>query len=326
VQLGTSIAFLQPMRKPIRIQNKLSGPFLLLTIATLITGCGSTSATTSSNLAGTSDTATSTSGLTISPSIISLTEGETYTFSASGGSGSGYSFAMGSGGSVAGSVTSAGYFISESSWTGTTYIILTDSAGNETYATVTISGSSSGTTSSSGGGTTTNSTVYNMTTTLTNCEGVTGGSGSRNNWQVNGTELRTINDSNNYTESPVYCIGLASAVPAGATVQGIQIGVFVINQSSGTDNSELQSLSLVYAGGLLGTPKSLNLLIPGNTATFPDFTEGGTSDSWGAGLTSTIVNDASFGVDIQTYRGNDRLFTGVTGSILPQVTIWYTLE
>jgi hypothetical protein len=373
----------------------------LLVIATLISGCSSSATPSTTAAAGTSAEATST--LTISPSSISLSEGQAYTFSASGGSGSDYTFMMASGGSVAGSVTTSGYFVAASGWAGTTYIILTDSAGNETYATITVSGSSSVATTaltfvpstvtltegesytfsatggsgtgyvysvpsgdegtidastgyyvaptawtgstpiqvvdsdgnvayatvtvtSSSGGTTTSSTVYSLTGTLLNCEGIPNSS-NVNNWQVNGTELRTINDANNYTESPIYCMGwsVAGSIPSTATIQGVSVGIYLINQSSAADGSLLQSMNLINGGTIVGAAKSLSLPIPGNTATFPTFSEGSNTDLWSGYLTPSIVNSASFGIDIQTYRGKDRLFTGDASTNLPQVTIYYTL-
>jgi hypothetical protein len=253
-----------------------------------------------------SSTVVNSSAISISPSSISLTENQSYTFTASGGSGTGYFYSVPSGiGSIS---SSTGLYVAPSS-SGSSIVEVVDSLGNIAYASVTIA----------------SNTVYSMTATLLNCEGVTGGSGNRNNWQINGSQLRTINDSNNYTESPVYCMGLSAEVPAGATIQGVYVEIFLINQSSTTDGSLLQSLNLIYSGGLMGSQKNLNLAIPGNKATYPNFNEGGNLDTWGAALTSTIVNDPSFGIDIQTYRGNDRLFTGVSGSALPQVTIWYTL-
>jgi hypothetical protein len=409
VRIGTLVALLRAMATQTGIQNNLRGRFFILAVAALITGCGS-STTTPSSSAGTATTTTNAttttstpSTLAISPSSISLVEGGSYTFSASGGSGSGYTFSLASGGSVSGTVSSSGYFLASSSWTGTTFIILTDSAGNETYSTVTITSNSSGSTgtsslsispstitldenqsytfaasggsgsgyvysvpsgsygsvnsstgvylspsawtgttmlevtdsenniafatitvASSSGGTT--SPTLNITGSLLNCAGVAGGSKNINNWQVNGSELRSINDANNSTESPVYCTGLSIAgdIPSTATIQGISVSIFLINQSSNTDGSLLQSMNLMYGGSLLGSAKTLGLSIPGISSSFPTFIEGGTADEWSAYITPAILNSASFGIDIQTYRGKDRLFIGDSSSVLPQVTIYYT--
>jgi hypothetical protein len=374
----------------------------LLIIGAIVSGCSSTAATTASS----SGTA-STTGLTISPTSVSLTEGEAYSFSTSGGSGSYTYSVMPDGTTSTGTVTSAGYYVAPSGWTGTTYLIVADTEGNQNYATVTVTSSSSGTSTgttgsniqlspssitvaeggtvsfaASGGygsytytidggtgsinsstglytaasgatGTTyilvtdsdgdqaiatvtitssssgsTSGTVYSLTGTLQNCTGVTGGKGNTNNWQVNTGLLRTINDSNNYTESPVHCTGLSIAgqIPSTATITGVTASVYMINQSNKTDGSLLQTLNLINASEPVGTTKSLGLLIPGNTATtFPTFSEGGSADAWGATLSPTIVNSSTFGINIQTYRGNDRLFTGDESGNLPQVTIYYTL-
>lgn len=401
------VALPQVMGKESCVQYTLRNQFFILAIVALLSGCGGSSSTASS---GSSSSGTA-SSLTISPSSVNLEEDGSYTFSVSGGSGSGYSFSMGSGGSVAGSVSSSGTFQAVSGWTGTTYVIVTDSAGDQAYAEITVSGSSSGTTStgttsgalsispssielyegetytfvasggsgsytysiptgdagtvgstsgvylapsaftgttllevsdtdgnvtyatitvvSSSGSTSTGSgtsTTTSITGTLTDCVGMVGGSENTNNWQVSGTELRTIDDNNYSVESPVYCTGLsvAGSIPSTATIQGISVSIFLINQSSSTDGSLLEGLTLINAGSAIGTTDSLDLAIPGKNASFPTFTEGGSTSLWGASLTPAIVNSSSFGIDIQTYRGADRLFIGNSSSITPQVTIYYS--
>lgn len=78
------------------------------------------------------------STLAITPSTVSLTGGQTQTFTASGGSGTGYRFAISTNGQGAvDSVT--GLYTAPSNWSGTTYVVLTDSIGDYTYATINVS-------------------------------------------------------------------------------------------------------------------------------------------------------------------------------------------
>lgn len=302
------------MKKPSFSIQILMGSFFLLAMTALLAGCG---AATGNNAATANNgMSTLTSTLTISPSSVTLTEGESYTFTVSGGSGTGYTYSVPAGNQ--GSVTTSsaqGFYVAPSSFTGTTLLQVTDSAGDTVYANITVS-------TSGGGGT---GTTTSITGTLNDCVGVVGGQSNTNNWQVNGTELRTINDSNNYTESPVYCTGLSVAgqIPSTAVIYGVSVSIFLINQSSSTDGSLLQSLSLVDGGALIGSIDSLGLSIPGKNSSFPTFSEGSSSDTWGAALTPSIVNSSTFGIDIQTYRGNDRLFIGESSTIVPQITIYY---
>jgi hypothetical protein len=134
----------------------------LLIIGVLLTGCGSASSTTSSSSAGTS------SALTISPTSVSLTEGEASTFTTSGGSGS-YTYSVSTDGTTStGTVTSAGYYVAPTGWTGTTYLIVQDTDGNTNYATITVtSTSSTGSTGSTG------STLEISPSSMTLLEGAT---------------------------------------------------------------------------------------------------------------------------------------------------------
>ena len=303
------------MERQIYVQSKSLGRFLLFAVALIATGCANsaTNAGTASTLSSTSASST----LVISPSSVTLTPGTTYNFSASGGSGSGYTFSMYTGSTAIGSISTSGYYYAGTSTSGgTDSVLVTDSAGNVAYASVSITSTS-----------TTSSSVLSITGTLTNCVGVTGGSFYENNWQANGTELRTISDQNYFQESPVNCSGLSVAgqIPATATIQGISVGVFLINQTSVADGSLLESMSLINSNSVIGTASLLNSQIPGNTATFPTFTEGSSSNLWGATLTPAIVNSSTFGISMQTYRTYNRLFTGNAASNMPQVTIYYSL-
>ena len=291
--------------------NSLQFGIVIFAITALLTACSSNSTTGS---AASTANLTSTSALAISPSTVTLTESGIYSFTASGGSGTyTYSTSTSEGASIG---STSGYYVAPSGWTGTTTVVVSDSTGTTAIATVYVTSTSSVSPITVTG---------SITGTLTNCVGETGGYTNTNNWQVNGSELRTINDINYTNESPINCTGLsvAGSIPANATIVGVSIGIFLINQSAGYDNGLLQSMNLINAGATVGTVNSLNQYIPGKAATFPTFTEGGSGNTWGATLTPAIVNSSSFGFSLQTFRGMDRLFLGEASTIMPQVTIYY---
>ena len=117
---------------------------MYLASAALVAGCDAGTSNTGAS-ASVQNQSQASGSLTISPSSASVVEGQSTLFTASGGSGSGYSFSMVSGGSSSGTVSSSGEFTAATNWTGTTYVVLADSAGDEVYATVNISASSTGT-------------------------------------------------------------------------------------------------------------------------------------------------------------------------------------
>lgn len=80
--------------------------------------------------------------------------------------------------------------------------------------------------------------------------------------------------------------------PSG-TVLGVTVSVTC---TAGT-LSQIITAHLVYLGALIGTPIQMSPAVSGTPAVM---TFGGTSDTWGASLTPTIVNDSSFGLWIKT--------------------------
>lgn len=80
------------------------------------------------------------------------------------------------------------------------------------------------------------------------------------------------------------------SIPAGATITGVTVRIAGTESSAGTEivNAQLQNES----GTLIGSSKQQTF--SGTTEAI--YTYGSSSDVWGATLTSTIVNDADFGV------------------------------
>jgi hypothetical protein len=282
-------------------------------LAILTTACSSSSNTAAGSTSGAASTAAT---IAISPSSVTLTEGGVYTFVGSGGTGT-YTYLLLSG---VGTIDFYSGNYSAPDTTGSAVVEVIDSGGNTASANISISSSSStgtiiGTTGTS-----------SVTGTLNNCVGLIGGSYDVNNWEVNGTELRTINDADYFTESPINCTGfsVAGTVPSDATILGVSVSIFLINQSTGYDGSILQAMTLINLDSYIGTTSVIDQEIPGKSSTFPTFVEGANGNVWGATLTPAIVNSASFGVNIETLRGMDRLFLGQSATVIPQVTIYYT--
>lgn len=86
--------------------------------------------------------------------------------------------------------------------------------------------------------------------------------------------------------------GFGFSIPTGATIVGVTLRVEASEHSGGTENLFAQ---LRTSSGLIGTSKAAVL----NGTTKAIYTYGGTSDVWGATLTTTTVNDSSFGVALQ---------------------------
>ncbi len=291
--------------------NSLRFGIVIFAITALLTACSSNSSTSS---APSTANLNPTSPLAISPPTVTLTEGGIYSFTASGGSGS-YTYSTDT--SEGGSIGSNGYYLAPSNWTGTTTVIVTDSStGTTAIATVYIAPTSSVSPITS---------TASITGTLTNCVGEVGGYLNVNNWEVNGSELRSINDALDGTESPINCTGLsvAGSIPANATIVGVKIGLYVVNQSPYYDDSYVESINLINGGSTIATESFSNQLIPGGTPSFPSIVEGGSGNNWGGVLTPAILNSSSFGFTLQMFRNGNRLFLGEASSIAPQVTIYY---
>jgi hypothetical protein len=279
-------------------------------LAILTTACSSSTSTGAGST--TSGAASTAATIAISPSSVTLSEGGVYTFVGSGGTGT-YTYLLLSGvGTI--DFYSGNYTAPDA--TGSAVVEVIDSSGNIASANITVSSSSS---------TGTVTAISSVTGTLNNCAGIIGSYGV-NNWQVNGTELRTLNDPDYFTESPINCTGLslAGTVPSDATIVGVSVSIFLINQSSGFDGSILQAMTLINSNAYVGNTSVIGQEIPGKSSAFPTFVEGDSENTWGANLTPAIVNSTSFGVNIETYRGMDRLFLGKSSTVVPQVTIYYT--
>ena len=113
---------------------------------------------------------------------------------------------------------------------------------------------------------------------------------------------------------------LGLSIPDGMNVNGIQVDLNWLGQANGT--GILTNVAIFYGGNVIGTVKS-----PGapNTTLATDAVYGGAFDTWGATLTSAMVNDPSFGFGVQistvVVSSTDRSFINSMG-----VTAYYSSQ
>jgi hypothetical protein len=107
------------------------------------------------------------------------------------------------------------------------------------------------------------------------------------------------------------------AIPAGATIVGVQVTV-TINDNSGNANTNTQ-VQLSLTGGLIGAAKAIAPTVP--TILTP-VVLGGPTDLWGASLAPADVNDPSFGAEVLpgiNFSGTDIHVDSI------EVQVYYTI-
>src|SRR5882762_6272232 len=113
---------------------------------------------------------------------------------------------------------------------------------------------------------------------------------------------------------------LVSILSTPANIAGIQVDLNWVGQNAGT--GVLTGVSLFYLGAQFGTSK-----FPGiQNQSFPtDTLQGGNSDTWGATLTPSIINDNSFGFGVQI---TTQLVGGTDRSFLDffTITVFYSTQ
>lgn len=108
---------------------------------------------------------------------------------------------------------------------------------------------------------------------------------------------------------------LSAALPAGATIDGIEVTVEGYNFSG--IGSRVVQVTLWNSGAPIGTAKTVNQALTGSFATY---TWGGSSDVWGASLTEAIVEGSGFGAALycDAASGGAPIFDYMS------ITIYYT--
>jgi hypothetical protein len=109
--------------------------------------------------------------------------------------------------------------------------------------------------------------------------------------------------STNASTGYLYALGHGFSIPSGATIDGLEIAIEAKNAVAGTGfrvRPTLSDIFLRYSGAdqSPNSPTGVSLdTWSGTTDTTKTF--GNSTASWGASLTPSIVNDASFGVRVR---------------------------
>ena len=99
--------------------------------------------------------------------------------------------------------------------------------------------------------------------------------------------------------SPLYASGLGLSVPPNATVTGVKLSFAA--RATNTSGNPVLITQLVLGSTDLGT--QVNIPIAANGSSLSPYSYGSSSYQWGTTLTPAIVNDPTFGVNIQASVG-----------------------
>lgn len=132
--------------------------------------------------------------------------------------------------------------------------------------------------------------------------------------------------ANLITTGYLYVLGHGFSIPSGATIDGLSVGIEAKNALSGTgfrvrhNNSDI---FLRYSGAdqSPNSPSGVSTVSWSGTSDTTQ-TLGSSTASWGASLTPTIVNDASFGLRVRFQNINASTQSFSVDSII--VTVYYT--
>jgi hypothetical protein len=109
--------------------------------------------------------------------------------------------------------------------------------------------------------------------------------------------------SNGATTGYLYALGNGFSIPLGATIDGLEIAIEAKNAVAGTGfrvRPVLSDVFLRYSGAdqSPNSPTGVSIVSWAGTSDATQ-TLGSSTASWGASLTPTIINDASFGVRVR---------------------------
>ena len=113
-------------------------------------------------------------------------------------------------------------------------------------------------------------------------------------YEFNSNQIRTKGIPSGILTNYIVAHNFGLSIPAGMNINGISVDLNWLGQSNGT--GVLSNVAIFYGGNVIGTVKSPNAV---NTTIASDAVYGGAFDSWGATLTSAMVNDTSFGFGVQ---------------------------
>lgn len=97
-------------------------------------------------------------------------------------------------------------------------------------------------------------------------------------------------------------VGFGFTIPAGATIQGIQVDVKCESQGGGGGQSIDNAVFLLKAGAQAGANQATGSNLP--TGALAYVTYGGPSNLWGTTWTQSDINNANFGVIWQAKNTN----------------------
>lgn len=189
-------------------------------------------------------------------------------------------------------------------------------------------------------------TVYsNKTFALTNVVSVTNtvssvagsGVGAYANWQQSGTTWGATAVSGTGNTNTLKITGLGLAVPAGATIKGVQVTIYRgANRSNAVSDVTVQLLKAGTAAGSNRAQSGFWPQILWNAYNIPasggiQTIYGSNTDLWGTTLTPTDVNNSGFGVEFVVNQGSTRQTSfGITAdvnnnNVTADVTVYYTV-
>jgi hypothetical protein len=149
-----------------------------------------------------------------------------------------------------------------------------------------------------------------MTSAVSGAQTVSG------DWQLVGTQYRTINEPVTTALSDLVFRAFPLSIPLTSTILGVSVST--LNVSQATSAATVSQVSLWSAGAQLGTIKNPATPFTTSLVTAP---YGSASDNWGAGLTPAIVNSPSFGFAVAiNLPDTTRVFIGKPW----QMTVYYT--
>lgn len=168
--------------------------------------------------------------------------------------------------------------------------------------------------------------MSSQTGTVSSTTGSSGWTNPNNIFTSNNGYAVSGSITNSSVTGFIYALGNGFSIPSGATIDGVEVSVEGKCQYSGsafTIRASSSEIRLVYSGSDISSlPPTGVSNVAFTTTTDATKTLGSPTTLWGAALTDTIVNDASFGVRFRLYNS---LATTQTFSIdRVSITVYYT--
>lgn len=131
------------------------------------------------------------------------------------------------------------------------------------------------------------------------------------------TNVATATSGGLFTTHYLLATNFGFSIPAGATIDGIVVGV---ERKEGSTFEDITDSSIrLYKGSFVGDNKATGTEWP-TALTYADY--GGAADTWSAGLTAADVNASTFGVGISAVCSV--AFGGTASIDHIRITVYYT--